>query len=182
VLAMEGNGPGTGDPKKVGLLLAAESPLALDVVASEVIGVPRHLNPVLMEAERRGMMPFRIEDVELIGLGREELRVHDFKLPATIYGGTGFAREDLNPLQRMMVPLFRSGLTVRPKVIARSCVGCRSCHEACPMGAIQMVAVNKGEKAFIDDDRCIRCYCCHEMCPENAIALQRSLLHRLVNP
>jgi len=33
VVAMEGNGPGTGDPRQVGLLLGSENPLALDVVA-----------------------------------------------------------------------------------------------------------------------------------------------------
>ena len=182
VVAMEGEGPGMGDPRPVGLLLAGENQLALDVVASEVMGVPPENNPVLLEAERRGLTPTRLEDVDLIGLDKGRLRVDGFKLPATIYGGTGFAPTEMNFFQRMMTPLFKTGLTVKPKVITKSCVGCESCYEACPMEAIDMVAAKKGQNAQIDDDKCIRCYCCHEMCPEKAITLKRSLMHRIVNP
>ncbi|MBU0514645.1 MAG: DUF362 domain-containing protein, partial [Proteobacteria bacterium] len=39
VVAMEGEGPGSGDPRPVGLLLASENPLALDVVAGEIMGI-----------------------------------------------------------------------------------------------------------------------------------------------
>jgi len=50
VVGMEGDGPGNGDPRPVGLLLGAENPLALDVVAGEIMGLDRADNPLLMEA------------------------------------------------------------------------------------------------------------------------------------
>ena len=55
VVAMEGDGPGTGDPRSVGLLIGSENPLALDVAATEIMGLNRTENPVIMEAERRAL-------------------------------------------------------------------------------------------------------------------------------
>ena len=82
VLAMEGNGPGaSGTPRRVGLLLAADSPLALDVAAAAVMGLPERSNPVLLAARQRGLAPAAPEEIELVGATWEALRVPDF--PAT---------------------------------------------------------------------------------------------------
>ncbi|MBU0513212.1 MAG: 4Fe-4S binding protein, partial [Proteobacteria bacterium] len=125
----------------------------------------------------------RIEDVDLVGLDPAELRVPGFRLPTTVYGGMGFAPSEMNPVQRLLVPLMRGALTVRPRVKTRRCIGCGSCRDACPVGAVTLAPDGRrGERARIDDDKCIRCYCCHEMCPQGAIDLRRSLLHRLVKP
>ncbi|HLO25930.1 MAG TPA: DUF362 domain-containing protein, partial [Geobacteraceae bacterium] len=43
VSAMEGNGPGSGDPRDVGLLLAGINPVAVDVIAAEIAGIPKKL-------------------------------------------------------------------------------------------------------------------------------------------
>ena len=40
VVAMEGNGPGSGDPVQVGALLAGASPLAVDTAAAALLGLP----------------------------------------------------------------------------------------------------------------------------------------------
>ncbi|MBF0530824.1 MAG: DUF362 domain-containing protein, partial [Deltaproteobacteria bacterium] len=63
VTAMEGDGPMAGKPRPVGLILAALNPLALDVVGGEIIGLDRENNPILVEAEKRGLGPTRLEDV-----------------------------------------------------------------------------------------------------------------------
>lgn len=175
VMGLEGEGPGTkGEQKHVGLLIAAQSPLALDVVASELIGLKRELNPVLIEAENRGLYPNRLEDVEIIGadISISELRITDYKLPATVAEGTGLGRFN------WLYPLFKSGTTLKPRVLPESCSACGVCRESCPMEAI---AINDNNYAQIDDDTCIRCYCCHEMCPESAIELHQSLLYQLIN-
>lgn len=76
VLAMEGEGPGvSGTPRHVGLLLASTSPLALDIVAGEIMGLPHEQNPVLMAAERRGLTPCRIKDVNVIGAELSSLKI-----------------------------------------------------------------------------------------------------------
>jgi ferredoxin len=176
VLAMEGNGPGTGDPRQVGLLIGSENPLVLDVVASEIMGISRTKNPIIMEAERRRLKPNRLEDIEIIGTNLDEVKVPDFKQSQITA-----ARLGLDPMPwylRIIEPLYKNAFTVRPRVIWHRCNACGTCIEGCPMEAISFV----NEKALIDDDKCIRCYCCHEMCPHEAIGLFSSWMYQLVKP
>jgi len=173
VMGLEGEGPGSrGRPRHVGLLIAAESPLALDVVASDLIGLKREQNPVLLEAETRGLYPNRLEDVEIIGADISELRIPDYKLPATVPEGGGLGRWSL------LAPLLKKGTTLQPRVIKGSCSACGACRESCPSEAITLT---DEDCAQIEDDKCIRCYCCHEMCPDSAIELHQSLMYRLIN-
>jgi uncharacterized protein (DUF362 family)/Pyruvate/2-oxoacid:ferredoxin oxidoreductase delta subunit len=176
VLAMEGDGPGSGDPRPVGLLLGSENPLALDVVAGEIMGIDRTQNPVIMEAERRALGPNRLEDIEVIGADLGAVKVADFKQPQTSAGKFGFER--LPWYHRMLEPIFKDALTLRPRVIWHRCIACGTCVKGCPVQAVSFVK----ERAFIDDRKCIRCYCCHEMCPEEAVGLFGSWMYRLIRP
>jgi uncharacterized protein (DUF362 family)/NAD-dependent dihydropyrimidine dehydrogenase PreA subunit len=176
VLAMEGDGPGTGDPKQVGLLIGSENPLALDIVASEIMGIDRMENPIIMEAERRALKPNSLEDIEVNGANLSDVKVADFKRPQTSAGRLGLDR--IPWYLRILEPLFKDALSVRPRVIWHRCIACGTCIKGCPMEAISFVK----ERAFIDDNKCIRCYCCHEVCPEEAIGLYNSWLYRLVKP
>jgi len=181
VVAMEGDGPSNGNPKRVGLLLAAKDPLALDVVAGEIMGLPRDSNPFLLEAQNRKLEPHHIDQIELIGASIPELRVRDFHLPTTMHGGIGLG-DHLNWWQKLVAPLFKSGLSLRPQVMKERCTACGACRQGCPMAAVRIMGDRKKPHASINDDLCIRCYCCHEMCAENAIILKGSLLYRLVQP
>ena len=176
VTAMEGDGPGTGDPKHVGLLLGSQNMLALDVVASEIIGLDRNQNPLLREAERRGLQPNKLDDVDIVGADRTDLKIKNFRLSQSTTNAKGF--EQIPWYHRILQPLVKDAFTVRPRVIWDRCISCGACIEGCPMEAVSFVK----EKAFIDDDKCIRCYCCHEMCPEEAIELHRSWLYQLIKP
>ncbi len=180
VVGMEGDGPNAGSPRRIGLLMAGRNPLALDVVASEIVSLPRESNPVLIEAQRRGLYPTRLNEVNVIGADIADLRILDYKLPTTFVSGRGLA--NVNRWQRALMPLFRDGLNVRPRVIEKECIACTACHKACPVKAISMVNGRGVRKyARIDDKDCIRCYCCHEMCPQDAIELAPSLLYRILN-
>jgi ferredoxin len=46
------------------------------------------------------------------------------------------------------------------------CVGCGTCQEVCPAGAIYVEEI-----ARVDPKRCIGCGCCVEECPRGALAL-----------
>jgi uncharacterized protein (DUF362 family)/Pyruvate/2-oxoacid:ferredoxin oxidoreductase delta subunit len=177
VTAMEGDGPSAGAPRPVGLILASTNPVALDAVGGEIIGLDWAENPVLVEAANRHLKPNRIEDIQLIGIGAEELRVPNFQMPSTYYGGSGFGH--LSRVHHFLVPLFKSAMSVKPRVIRKKCSVCGSCVTACPVKAITL---NEKKYAVIDDDLCIRCYCCHEMCEEKAIELHHGLLYRFINP
>jgi len=176
VVAMEGDGPGAGDPRSVGLLLGAENPLALDVVAGEIMNLDRTKNPIIVEAERRALKPNRLEEIEIIGADLASVKVPDFKQPQT--SARRFGLDPAPWYQRMIEPMFKNAFTVRPKVMWHRCIACGTCIEGCPVEAISFIK----ERAFIDDDKCIRCYCCHEVCPEEAIGLYSSWLYRLVGP
>ncbi len=176
VVAMEGDGPGTGDPRSVGLLIGSENPLALDVAATEIMGLKRTENPVLMEAERRALQPNRLEDIEVIGASLTDVKVSDFKRSRVSAGSLGLDR--MPWYQRLIEPFFKDAFTVRPRVIWDRCIACGTCIEGCPMEAISFV----DERASIEDEKCIRCYCCHEICPEEAIHLHCSWLYQLINP
>ena len=176
VVAMEGDGPGTGDPRAVGLLIGSENPLALDVAATEIMGLKRTENPVIMEAERRARHPNRLEDIEVIGADLADVKVPDFKRTRVSAGSLGLDR--MPWYQKLLEPFFKDAFTVRPRVIWHRCIACGTCIEGCPMEAISFI----DERASIADDKCIRCYCCHEICPEEAIGLHSSWLYQLINP
>jgi ferredoxin len=176
VVAMEGDGPGAGDPRPVGLLLGSDNPLALDVVAGEIMNLDPARNPIIVEAQQRALSPTRIEDIDIIGADLNDVRVPDFKQPQT--SARKFGLDPAPWYQRMIEPMFKNAFTVRPKVMWHRCIACGTCIEGCPVEAIRFVK----ERALIDDDTCIRCYCCHEVCPEEAIGLYSSWLYRLIGP
>jgi len=150
VLAMEGDGPGpSGTPRHVGLLIASEDPLALDVVAGEIMGLPRTLNPVLMAAERRGLTPNKIEDVNVIGEELSALKIPDYKFTKTA----------------------SKGIVRYPVILKDNCIGCGVCRDACPQKAITIQTQEDKKYAVIDTGNCIRCYCCHEMCQHEAVTV-----------
>lgn len=177
VLGMEGEGPGvSGTPRPIGLLLAAESPLALDVAAAEIIGLDLSQNPLLLAARALGLSPTSPTELTIIGPALETLKLPDFKLPSAI-------RRDMLPLKWWQKPLegaLKSALTQTPRVDPALCVGCGICRDACPATAIQ-VTDRPQKKAHVDPKRCIRCYCCHELCPKSAVELHRGGLSRLVD-
>ncbi|MDR3568875.1 MAG: DUF362 domain-containing protein [Syntrophobacteraceae bacterium] len=179
VVGMEGDGPGvSGVPRRVGLLLGSVNPLALDIVASEIVGLGREQNPLLLAAARRGLTPSRIEEVEVMGADVSEVRVPGYRLPATIEElGLG---KHLTGWKKPLAPYLKDWLSQSPRVGGKRCVACGICRDACPAGAITIAQGRRG-KALIDDKRCIRCYCCHELCPEGAVELRRSLMHRLLS-
>jgi uncharacterized protein (DUF362 family)/NAD-dependent dihydropyrimidine dehydrogenase PreA subunit len=171
VIGMEGEGPHGGRPKQVGFLLAAANPLALDIAAGAIMGLERASNPLLVEAEKRGLTPHRLEHIEVVGVDKTELRISDFTLPSTLLQGAS------SVALKVFGPLLKNVFTARPRVIAARCVGCGACRDACPVHVIALV----NHTAAIDLRGCIRCYCCHEMCAYNAITLKHSLLSGLIS-
>jgi formate hydrogenlyase subunit 6/NADH:ubiquinone oxidoreductase subunit I len=136
-----------------------------------MIGLKRTQNPLLLAAEGRGLYPHRPAHVEIIGANISDLRIPDFRLPATVQA------DPLGPFS-WLAPLLKTGTSLQPRIIKDRCVACGSCFEACPVEAITM---NDGSYAQINDKMCIRCYCCHEMCPEESIELKSSWLYRVFN-
>jgi len=174
VLAMEGEGPGaSGTPRQVGLLLASTSDLAIDVVAGEIMGLPYEHNPVLMAAKRRDVLPYKIEDVNVIGEDLSSIKISDYKFPSTVRGFSKTVEKN-----SVIRNFLKSTLSKYPVVSKKRCIGCGMCATACPEKMITIITQKKEKKAVINLKNCIRCYCCHELCPHKAIDIKSKLISR----
>lgn len=167
ILAMEGDGPNSGTPRKMGWLLAGSNPVAVDLVAARLVGIPTGLLPVEQEAVRRGLAGSRWEELELVGEPFEP--VAPFKLPQGLdlqFGLPDFLKDFL-----------RNQLTPLPAADPKLCVLCGICRDACPPKAIEITK----NALKVNSGRCIRCWCCRELCPRHALVVKRSLLLRLLS-
>lgn len=174
VKGMEGEGPSSGRPRAMGLIMASASAAALDFGLCKVMGRDPFAFPTVRATAERGWISQGRDGIQWIGLAPEEVEVSDFKMPSSIFAEDGFSR--LGVVQRLVRPLFRNMFTVRPVIIKERCIGCGACQLSCPTEAVK---VDSQSIAAINDRMCIRCYCCHEMCPERAVELRRSLLNRV---
>lgn len=165
VVAMEGDGPSAGIPRKLGLLLISQDAIALDYVACKIIGLETKDVPLLSVAKEKGFL--NPEDIEIVGEKIENITVKDFKVP--LRPEISFVR---GRAPRFISNIINELLTPKPVFNKNVCIGCAECFNACPAQAIEM----KSRKAYVDLKKCIRCYCCHELCPAKAITIKRSLL------
>jgi uncharacterized protein (DUF362 family) len=167
ITAMEGDGPGSGDPRFVGCLLAGTNALAVDKIAADIIGIPGKMRYVERAAEKLGLAGVAAASIRLCGDQPEKLVVTDFRLPHISdvqFGLPSFLKHRL-----------KSQLTSRPVAIADKCVLCGICRDACPPGAI---IIGKGQLR-IDYRSCIRCFCCRELCPHAALDVREGMLLKL---
>lgn len=169
VEGMDGNGPSSGRLRQMGLLLASEDGLALDLAAAAIVGIAPLAVPTLAAAARWGLVSGKAEEIEFIGLSLEEARLSPpFAAPAT-YERALAARPSL------FLHLWPANLLGLYPSANERCTACGTCVANCPVGAISIV----GRRALMDVRKCIRCYCCHETCPHDAVILKRRPLARL---
>ncbi|MGB9837795.1 DUF362 domain-containing protein [Methanothermobacter sp.] len=167
VVGMEGNGPSGGDPRHLGLFLASEDALALDIYIPLLLGMDPFRLPVNEAARRRNLAP-EPSDIEILGLESES--VDDFRWPSNIYYTL-----DLLPsgLARALMKLWWS----RPAIDPERCRNCNVCVESCPADALRSGAL----VPEFDYSSCINCLCCMEVCPHRAFYQDKSLLYRLTS-
>ncbi len=153
IIAMEGQGPGSGQPRELGSLFAARDCVALDAALADRTGHGRRDVYVLAAAERRGLVdlddPYTLE-------GDPVEPAHDF-VPA----GKDFQSNLPESLQR----LGRRLVTARPRLVdAHACITCGECAAICGAEAVALAPL-----PVFDDRRCVRCFACTEVCPTRAI-------------
>jgi uncharacterized protein (DUF362 family)/Pyruvate/2-oxoacid:ferredoxin oxidoreductase delta subunit len=167
VTAMEGDGPGSGDPVHIGALLAGTSPLAVDTVATALVGLAPQAVWTQRVARERGLRGSRLEEIELVGDPLASLHPPRFR-PARA--------TDVNfGLPPFLKDRLKGALTARPVVDPARCRLCGICVESCPPRSMAV----SGRGLQIDYARCIRCFCCQELCPHGAVLTRQGLLLRL---
>lgn len=163
VLAMEGEGPSNGKPRRLGLIIASDNAPALDSVAASIIGFSPDEILTTRYAELRGFFQGR-RNVSISGISPEEALVEDFTLPGDRY---------LRMIPRAVHEILGRFIWTRPEVVDSMCEECGDCAQNCPTNA--MIFDGDGPP-HIDHKVCINCYCCDEVCPAGAIEKKMSWL------
>jgi uncharacterized protein (DUF362 family)/Pyruvate/2-oxoacid:ferredoxin oxidoreductase delta subunit len=166
VTGMEGNGPGSGPPISLGLILASRDALSLDQVVCDLLQVPRESLMTNRVALERGLGH---EQIEVVGERLDAVKVHSFRFPS-------LSRVDWN-LPGFIKRALKNALTGRPMIDEALCKNCQQCSEICPPKVLQP----RGKTLSFDYGRCIRCFCCLEVCPEGAVSIQPGWALKLLN-
>jgi uncharacterized protein (DUF362 family) len=72
--AMEGDGPTAGSPVKMDLIIAGTNPLATDMATAYIMGFEPHEVPTFTWANRVGMQPSSVSEIEIRGETLESVR------------------------------------------------------------------------------------------------------------
>lgn len=163
IIAMEGNGPSSGKPKQVGLIIASTDAVALDSVAAHIMGF--HQGEILTTqiASDRGLGRRNFNQIEIRGNSWNKLKQQDFQLPSNRF---------IQLIPETLMKMVGRLIWIRPKAIVNKCKKCGFCIENCPVTAM----VSNDGVPVIDYEQCIQCFCCDEVCPHNAIEQQMSWL------
>ncbi len=165
VLAMEGNGPSTGEIRTAGLILASADGVALDAVANRIMGYkPGEVHTTRIAGER-GIGESDLNQIQIMGEKIDSVILSNFSLPPT---------HVLRWVPKFLVNWVGKFLWVRPRTDLSKCTVCGICAKVCPVHAIEM----KAGHPITDYDLCINCMCCNESCPESAIYQQMSWMAR----
>lgn len=175
IVAMEGNGPRGGKPRRLNLLLFSTDPVALDAVACKIIELDPEIVPTSKPGEKAGLGTYHYENIEMVGDGVGPLIDGEFdvvrRAPDPVGGG------------RVMT-FLRNRVCPRPAIDKAMCTNCGTCVEMCPVDpkAVDRHSGDKSKQPTHKYGRCIRCYCCQELCPEGAIVAKNTLLGRVFFP
>ncbi len=171
VVGMEGKGPSAGKPRNIGLILAASDGVAMDAVASSIIGFDPH---EILTTKIASEHDLGVRDLDKINiLGEFPPKIYDFEKTYTSFNAT---RRIPRSVYRIVQSVIKR-IKVYPEIDKKRCVACNTCVKACPM---KCITVEKGKKYKIDHKKCIMCFCCHELCPYKAIELKGNILARIL--
>lgn len=172
ITAMEGNGPGAGDPVQMKVLLLSKDPVALDSVFSHLVYLKPQLVPTCYHGEKMGLGTWKEEEIELLLPDGTELSVSE---AAKQFGKPDFhvdrteRRSNVWTRMAKALNLFQK----KPYIEEDRCIRCGICVKSCPVPGKAVDFRNGKEKPPVYDyHKCIRCFCCQEMCPEKAIKVK----------
>jgi uncharacterized protein (DUF362 family)/Pyruvate/2-oxoacid:ferredoxin oxidoreductase delta subunit len=175
ITAMEGNGPGGGNPVNTGVIIMSASGFALDYVAPQVVG----LDPDRVytnAAYKKNVLKGRGIEVEIKGEKLEDVRYRGVFRPVPDADETGGKKR--SPLFEMLSGAAKKLMTPKQIYLREKCTGCLSCVKACPVNAL--VYDKKRKRIICDYDKCIRCFICQEICPEKAIIIKKPFLSQFI--
>ncbi|PLX79399.1 MAG: (4Fe-4S)-binding protein [Desulfuromonas sp.] len=166
VVGMEGDGPGGGDPVAIGCLLASGSPVAVDTIAAEIVGLRQDSIWTQKVARGKGLDGAILDDINLVGTQLSQLKIENFRPSKTTDVNFG--------LPPFIKTRLKRSLTAYPRIDRAHCRLCNDCVRHCPPEAMRQ----ENSAVIIDYDRCIRCFCCQELCSHKAVETEQGWLLR----
>ncbi len=171
IVAMEGNGPGSGDPTAMNVILMSADPVALDSVFARLIYLKPELVPTNYHGEKMGLGTWKEEKISLV-TPEGEISMDE---AVRRYGNPDF-NVDRTEVRKNIWTRMAGALKIfqkKPYIDLEKCVRCGICVQSCPVPGKALNFRNGREKPPVYDYRkCIRCFCCQEMCPKKAIKVK----------
>ncbi|MBN1383453.1 MAG: DUF362 domain-containing protein [Elusimicrobia bacterium] len=165
VVGMEGDGPGSGTPRKIGLIMASSDSVALDTVMGEIAGCDLKKLYYLNSAASLGLGCNNIKKINIAGENLNSVKLKDFSIPENFY---------LYLIPKPFAKFLGKFVSAVPVMDKQKCTKCKICIKSCPTNAIKLYEIPR-----VDKSKCILCLCCNELCPENAVAIKHSLFIRI---
>jgi uncharacterized protein (DUF362 family) len=81
IIGHEGNGPSSGEPRKLGVLAASTDVFALDLTLLDILNIDPNLVPTAIAASRLCLAPSSLADISFPLLHPRELNCPNWKLP-----------------------------------------------------------------------------------------------------
>ena len=172
IVAMEGNGPRNGKPKRLGVLLFSSDPIALDSIACRIIDLDPEFVPTSKAGEKAGLGTYHYDSIEVIGDKVESFIDKDFEV---------IRKPPVSFTSGRIRTFIKNHTCSRPAIDESKCTNCGTCVKMCPVSpkAVDWHTGDRHKPPAYKYGRCIRCYCCQESCPEGAIAVQNTLLGKV---
>lgn len=168
VIGMEGNGPGSGDPRFIGYVIAGQDAVAVDAVSSKIVGIAPESLPLIQAAAKAGIGQTKLDHITVLGVPLSRAVIKQYRLPVKMHTEW--------PLPEWLRRSFKKAFTTKPVINHGVCPQCGVCQSHCPQGAIKTV----GERLEIQYRDCIRCFCCQEFCPRGAISVGKGWALRII--
>ena len=168
IVAMEGNGPASGTPTPMNVLMLSEDPVAIDSIFCRMVGLDPETVPTNVHGERMGLGTWHTENIQILTEDGEA----SMEEIVEKYGNPGFdvirTKHTSKGIMGALTNLRR--FKRRPRLHPERCKKCGICVEACPVeGKAIRFANGRQNPPVYDYKKCIRCFCCQEMCPHQAI-------------
>jgi len=123
VMAMEGNGPQNGDPKKIGLIMVSRDPVALDAAACKIADMNPEYVPTNPAGEKAGLGTYDYDGIEFLGEKIENFIQKDFKV----------VRKPVEHTESGVIKTFlKNRISPRPVIDKKKCTKCGICVRHCP--------------------------------------------------
>ncbi|MCR5323868.1 MAG: DUF362 domain-containing protein [Lachnospiraceae bacterium] len=175
IVAMEGNGPASGKPVQMKVMLFSADPVALDTVFCYLVDLDPELVPTCSQGEVLGVGTDREENIDIIVAHPDNSGSNVIISRSELLDKYGSRQFDV-PRKKARLTFLKGFSDVmtrfarRPAINKDQCIKCGICVNHCPVPGKAVDFVNGKDKPPVYDyKKCIRCYCCQEMCPQHAI-------------